>query len=99
MTKQQVFPTHVGVNRKRCALFCVAICIPHARGGEPQPKDQFRNRHKRIPHARGGEPDVTVATKGGNGRIPHARGGEPTTPSAVSTSYRVFPTHVGVNRI
>ena len=31
----QVFPTHVGVNRKMAYGKGVGICIPHARGGEP----------------------------------------------------------------
>ena len=36
MFSGRVFPTHVGMNRGTLSAFLSGLCIPHARGDEPE---------------------------------------------------------------
>jgi len=51
----QMFPTHVGMNRRRRELDAFDCYVPHTRGDEPLERVvDFLKEH--VPHTRGDEP-------------------------------------------
>ncbi len=73
---RQVFPTHVGMNRRNIGYSAGTWSIPHACGDEPNQHKPIAIDESCIPHACGDEPyglEITYEKR----RIPHACGDEP----------------------
>jgi len=76
MASSTVFPTRVGVNRRRRMQHEDWLRFPHTRGGEPFGVDGSTVRRAVFP-TRVGVNRRLVASAPTQRRFPHTRGGEP----------------------
>ena len=53
MVNAAVFPTHVGMNRRRCRYQAAPARVPHARGDEPLSTGQIRKWYMCSPRTWG----------------------------------------------
>ena len=89
--KHRVFPTRVGVDRKRRRRSRPCACFPHTRGGGPHPSIVLCCQYRFSPHAWGWT-DVFTQLASIEGVFPHTRGGGPSR-DAEEFSWAAFSPH------
>ena len=74
MQAKNVFPTHVGMNRRFIRNGVNSIRIPHTRGDEPYKNAQMGTAQISIPHTRGDEPHKKASSQRRYQYSPHTWG-------------------------